>query len=48
VHSENGDEVRRAKDIFERAHAHDISYTGEEDVPDKDKSRPAAGFGHRS
>jgi len=48
AHSENGDEVRRAKDIFEHAHAHDISYTGEEDVPDKDKSRPAAGFGHRS
>jgi hypothetical protein len=44
VHSENSDEVKRAKDIFEHAGAHDISSTGEESVPDKDKSRPAAGF----
>src|SRR6266478_6102656 len=33
VHSENSDEVSRAKDIFERNGAHDISSTGEESVP---------------
>jgi hypothetical protein len=48
VHSEDSDERDRAKDIFERAGAHDISYTGEESVPDKDKARPAAGFRDRS
>jgi hypothetical protein len=32
VHSENSDETTRAKDIFERAGAHDISYTEEEGV----------------
>jgi hypothetical protein len=47
VHSEDSDEVKRAKDIFERAGAHDISYTGEESVPDKDNSGPAAGFRER-
>ena len=47
VHSEDSDEVKRAKDIFERAGAHDISYTGEESVADKDKARPAAGFRDR-
>jgi hypothetical protein len=44
VHSENSDEVKRAKDIFERTGAHDIPYTEEESVPDKDKARAAAGF----
>ena len=39
VHSEDRDEVKRAKEIFERAGAHDISSTGEESVPRKD--RPA-------
>jgi ActD protein len=29
IHTENGDEVTRAKDIFKRAGAEDISYTGE-------------------
>jgi hypothetical protein len=48
VHSENSDEVKRAKEIFERTGAQDISSTGEESVPDKDKSRPAAGFRERS
>jgi len=48
VHSENSDERDRAKEIFERAGAHDISYTEEESVPDKDKSRPAAGFRERT
>src|SRR5437660_12302979 len=33
VHSEDSDEVKRAKEIFERAGAHDISSTGEESVP---------------
>jgi len=32
VHSENSDETRRAKDIFERGGAEDISTTGEEKV----------------
>ena len=36
VHSENSDETDRAKDIFERAGAHDISYTEEKGVPDKE------------
>jgi hypothetical protein len=29
IHTENGEEVSRAKDIFKRAGAQDISYTGE-------------------
>src|SRR6478736_4847748 len=33
VHSENSEERKRAKDIFERAGAHDISSTAEESVP---------------
>ena len=40
VHSEDSDEVKRAKEIFERFGAHDISSTGEESVPSKDK-RPS-------
>jgi hypothetical protein len=40
VHSEDSAEVKRAKEIFERAGAHDISSTGEESVPKKDQ--PAA------
>ena len=39
VHSENSDEVKRAKDIFERAGAHDISYSGEKSVPQQEESR---------
>jgi uncharacterized protein (TIGR02271 family) len=39
VHSENSEEKDRAKDIFERAGAHDISYTEEEGVPDKEASK---------
>ena len=38
VHSEDRDEVKRAKEIFERAGAHDISSTGEESVPRKDRT----------
>ena len=38
VHSENSDEVKRAKEIFERAGAHDISSTGEESVPKKEQA----------
>jgi hypothetical protein len=38
VHSEDSDEVKRAKEIFERSGAHDISSTGEESVPDRDRS----------
>ena len=44
VHSENGDETKRAKEIFERSGAHDISYTEEEGVAKEDKPRPAARF----
>ena len=33
VHSENSEERKRVKDIFERAGAHDISSTEEESVP---------------
>jgi len=35
VHSDNSDETRRAKDIFQRAGASDISAAGEEKVMDK-------------
>ena len=41
VHSEDSKETSRAKEIFERAGAHDISSTGEESVPSKDK-RPSS------
>jgi hypothetical protein len=44
VHSENGDEVKRAKEIFEHADAHDVSSSGEESVSDKDKARPGMGY----
>lgn len=39
VHSEDSDEVKRAKDIFERAGAHDISYSEEKGVPKQEESR---------
>jgi len=39
VHSENSDEVTRAKDIFERNGAHDISYTEEKGVPKQEARR---------
>jgi hypothetical protein len=32
VHTENSDQTKRAKEIFERAGAHDVSYTEEEGV----------------
>jgi len=38
VHSENSDETRRAKEIFERFHAEDIASTGEEHVSKKERS----------
>jgi hypothetical protein len=37
VHSEDSTETSRAKEIFERAGAHDISSTGEESVPNRDR-----------
>jgi hypothetical protein len=37
VHSENSDETKRAKDIFERAGAEDIATAGEESVSDKER-----------
>ena len=39
VHSEDSDEVKRAKDIFERAGAHDISYSEEKGVPKQEERR---------
>jgi hypothetical protein len=39
VHSENSDGIKRAKEIFERAGAHDISSTEETSVPTHDDSR---------
>src|SRR6186713_2480599 len=40
VHSENSDEVSRAKDIFERHGAHDVSYTEEKGVS-KEHQQPS-------
>ena len=40
VHSENSDEVSRAKDIFERHGAHDVSYTEEKGVS-KENQQPS-------
>jgi hypothetical protein len=37
VHSENSDETKRAKEIFERAGAEDIATAGEEHVSDKER-----------
>lgn len=37
VHSENSDETKRAKEIFDRAGAEDISTAGEAKVRDKDR-----------
>lgn len=37
VHSEDRDEIKRAKEIFERNGAHDISYTEEKNVPKQDE-----------
>lgn len=37
VHSENADETKRAKEIFERAGAEDIATAGEASVKDKDR-----------
>lgn len=46
VHSENADQTRNAKDIFDEAGAEDIATSGEERVSDKDRepadSRKAA------
>jgi uncharacterized membrane protein len=39
VHSENSDEIKRAKDIFERTGAHDISYSEEKGVPKQEQRR---------
>jgi hypothetical protein len=43
VHSEDSTETSRAKEILERHGAHDISSTGEESVPDKDKRSASRG-----
>lgn len=41
VHTEDSDEVKRAKEIFSNANAEDICVTGEAAVPNKDKKVPA-------
>jgi hypothetical protein len=38
VHAEDGDQVKRVKAAFERAHAHDVAVTGEASVPNKKSS----------
>jgi hypothetical protein len=38
VHSDNGDQTKAAKEIFERNGAEDISTAGEESVPRKDRT----------
>src|SRR5262245_55338255 len=43
VHSESSDETKRAKTIFERAGAEDISTAGEAGVSDKDKAAKERG-----
>jgi hypothetical protein len=43
VHTENSEERDRAKEIFERAGAHDISSTGEESVPNEEKRSTRTG-----
>jgi len=40
VHTEDGDEVKAAKEIFERAGATDISSTGEASVGSSKKDQP--------
>ena len=49
VHSENSEETKRAKEIFERGGAHDVSYTEEEGVHvDQDEeARRRASEGYR-
>jgi hypothetical protein len=42
VHSENSEETKRAKEIFEQFNAEDISSTGEASVP-RDRSSSALG-----
>jgi uncharacterized membrane protein len=37
VHSENSEQTKRAKEIFERAGAEDIASSGEERVSDKER-----------
>lgn len=39
VHSDNSEETKRAKQIFERAGAEDISTSGEQSVPDSPRTR---------
>ena len=39
VHSDNGEDTKRAKEIFERCGAEDISTTGEASGPGKSKSK---------
>jgi hypothetical protein len=42
VHSENSDETKRAKEIFERAGAEDISSSDEEGIPRSDRTDSTA------
>jgi len=47
VHTENSDEIVRAKDIFTRAGAQDICTTGEASAPDGTKTRNDHGYAPR-
>jgi len=40
VHSDNSDQTKRAKEIFERHNAEDIATAGEEGVSDKQRATP--------
>ncbi len=43
VHTENSDEIKRAKEIFTQAGAHDICTTGEASAPDAPTATPNTG-----
>jgi len=44
VHSENSEETNRAKEIFKRAEAEDISTSGEASVPASSGTKPASKY----
>ena len=47
VHTDDKDEVKRAKEIFKQNRAEDIAYTGEASVPREDRAdRPKAPYRH--
>jgi len=46
VHTENSEEVKRVKEIFERANAEGIASTGEEHVSDKERATVGSSRGY--